>query len=334
MSVDDNPTKKPRVILGLLTFGPPGSEFYGSRITSLDDFNACLDDYQANGYREVDTARQYVKGQQEGFTKAAQWRERQLVLATKCYPEQPGWHREAKLKEILGTSLRNLGTDQVDIFYLHAPDRSVPYEETLQACDDLYRAGKFKQLGLSNYAAWEVAEIWNIANQKGFVKPSVYQAMYNAITRAIEDELVPCCRKYGIDIVAYNPLAGGVLSGKYKSKTVPVDGRFAQTDPRIGEMYRERYFKDTNFEALSLIEPVAAAHHLSLLEIAFRWLVHHSKLKVIDDGHDGIVIGVSSRDQLRSNLADLEKGPLPEAVLEVLDRAWLITKATCPLYWR
>lgn len=334
MTVNENTARKPRVILGLLTFGPPGTEFHGSRITSLDEFNACLDYFQANGYCEVDTARQYVKGQQEGFTKAANWRERRLVLGTKCYPEQPGWHEKSKLREILSTSLTELGTDQVDIFYLHAPDRSVSFEETLQACDELYREGKFKQLGLSNYAAWEVAEIWNIADKRGFVKPTIYQAMYNAITRTIEDELIPCCRKYGIDIVIYNPLAGGVLSGKYKNNEVPVQGRFAQTDPRIGEMYRDRYFKNANFEALSLIEPVAADHGLSLLEIAFRWCVHHSKLNIMGDGNDGIIIGVSSLDQLKSNLANVEKGPLPDAVVEVLDQAWSITKATSPLYWR
>lgn len=325
--------KKPRVVLGLLTFGPPGSEFHGSRITSLDDFNACLDHFQDRGYNQVDTARQYVKGQQEGWTKAARWQERKLTLATKCYPEQPGWHSKSKTREILETSLHELGTRQVHTFYLHAPDRSVPFEETLQACDELYREGKFVQLGLSNYAAWEVAEIWNIANERGYVKPTIYQAMYNAITREIENELIPCCRKYGLDVVIYNPLAGGVLSGKYKSKEVPNEGRFAETDPRIGGMYRDRYFKDTNFEALKLIEPVAEKHDLNLLEIAFRWCVHHSKLDV-EHGNDGVVIGISSLAQLESNLTYLERGPLPEDVVEVLDQAWEITKATCPSYWR
>ena len=324
---------KPRVVLGLLTFGPPETEFHGSRITSLDEFNNFLDCFQSRGCSEVDTARQYVKGQQEGWTKRANWQDRGLKLATKCYPEQPGWHSKTNVREIFETSLRELGTDQVDIFYLHAPDRSVPFKETIQACDELYKEGKFKQLGLSNYAAWEVAEIWNIANDHGWVRPTVYQAMYNAITRAIEDELVPCCRKYGIDILIYNPLAGGVLSGKYKSKETPSEGRFAQTDPRIGEMYRDRYFKDTNFEALKLIEPAASKHHLSLLEIAFRWCVHHSKLNM-KDGNDGIVMGVSFLSQLESNLDNIEKGPLPEDVVEVLDQAWSITKATCPSYWR
>lgn len=320
---------------GLLTFGPPGTEQYGSRITSLDDFKACLDYYQSRGYHEVDTARTYVNGAQEAWTRQARWQERQLRLATKWYPFNAGDHTRARVREALATSLAELGDAKcVDIFYLHAPDRSVPFDETLQAVDELYREGRFKALGLSNYAAWEVAEIWNTAELKGWVKPTVYQAMYNCLTRAIEEELVPCCRKYGIDLLVYNPLAGGVLSGKYQSKEIPNDsGRFSGTDPVVGAMYRERFFKDANFEALKAIKPVVDKFGLTLLEVAFRWCVHHSALKVLD-GDDGIVIGVSSLSQLEANLNDLEKGPLPEEVVTTLDRAWEITKPTCSLYWR
>jgi aflatoxin B1 aldehyde reductase len=103
-------------------------------------------------------------------------------------------------------------------------------------------------------------------------------------------------------------------------------------------MYRERYFKDATFEALAFIEPIVKKHDLTLLETALRWCVHHSKLKVggvSEGGNDGIIIGVSSLKQLEGNLADLEKGPLPEEVVKALDDAWLnITKASSPLYWR
>ena len=325
---------KPRVILGLLTFGPPGSEEHSARVTSLDTFNSVLDHFQGQGYNEVDTARTYLNGMQESFTKEAKWKNRGLSLATKCYPTLPGVHGKASIKERLETSLHELGTDQVDIWYLHAPDRSVAFEETLEACNELFEAGKLKRLGLSNYAAWEVAEIWNIANERNWIKPTVYQAMYNACTRSIEDELVPCCQKYGIDIIAYNPLAGGMLSGKYKSNNTPSDGRFSSTDPNVGKMYRERYMSVANFEALEMLEPVAKKHNLTMPEIAFRWLVHHSKL-YITDGNDGIVIGVSSLKQLENNLRDLEKPPLPAEVVGMLDDAWRdVTKASCPLYWR
>jgi len=327
---------KPRVILGLMTFGPPGTEDKGARIATLDDYNKNLDYLQKTGYNEVDTARAYIGGDQEGFTREAKWQDRGLSLATKCYPVQPGDHKPEKLKASLNKSLAELGAKTVDIFYLHAPDRSVPFAETLEACNDLFKEGKFVKLGLSNFAAWEVAEVWNIANERGWVKPTIYQAMYNAVTRDIEKELVPCCRKYGIDIVVYNPLAGGMFSGKYKSKEVPKEGRFATVNDRAGKMYRDRYFQDSMFNALQVIEPVVQKHNLTLLETALRWCVHHSALKVFqkDGGNDGIIIGVSSLKQLEGNIADLEKGPLPDEVVGVLDQAWDGIKYQGPSYWR
>lgn len=98
-------------------------------------------------------------------------------------------------------------------------------------------------------------------------------------------------------------------------------------------MYRKRYFRDNTFEALRVIEPVVAKHNLTLLETAFRWLTHHSALNIKDGGNDGIIIGVSSKQQLENNLKDLEKGPLPEEVVKALDEAWLIAKPTVAPYW-
>lgn len=112
---------KPRVILGLMTFGPDVSA--GARTTSLTEYNAFLDHFQAAGYNEVDTARMYVGGKQEAFTREAKWKDRGLTIATKIYPTTPGMHSPETLTEIFNTSLKELGTDCVDIFYLHAPVR-------------------------------------------------------------------------------------------------------------------------------------------------------------------------------------------------------------------
>jgi aflatoxin B1 aldehyde reductase len=172
---------QPRVILGLMTFGP--NEAKGARITSLDEYNRCLDHFQQQGFNEVDTARVYVGGEQEAFTAKANWKERGLTLATKWYPHEPGAHKPAVLREKLELSLKELNTNQVDIFYLHAPDRSVPFAETLEALDELHREGKFVQLGLSNYTAFEVAEIVTLCAQRGWVRPTIYQGMYNAISK-------------------------------------------------------------------------------------------------------------------------------------------------------
>ncbi|KAI4185836.1 MAG: hypothetical protein L6R41_003883 [Letrouitia leprolyta] len=324
-------TGKPRVILGLMTFGP--DESAGARITSLDEYNRCLDYLQQQGYNEVDTARVYIDGRQEAFTREAHWKERGLTLATKVYPSTPGKHKPDVLKKEIETSLIELGTDCVDIFYLHAADRSVPFAETLEAVNELHKQGKFVQLGLSNYTAFEVAEVVMTCKANGWVRPTIYQGMYNAITRSLEQELIPCCRRYGLDIVIYNPLAGGLFSGKIKSAEIPTEGRYSETSAAEGANYRKRYFRDATFDALRLIEQTAQKHNLTLLEIALRWCVHHSALKMKDGGRDGVIIGVSSFSQLEGNLKDLEKGPLPDEVVKTLDDAWLITKATTPNYW-
>lgn len=214
-------------------------------------------------------------------------------------------------------------------FYL---DRSVPFAETLETVNKLHKQGKFVQLGLSNFTAFEVAEVVMTCKYNGWVRPTIYQGMYNAITRSIEAELIPACRRYGLDIVVYNPIAGGIFSGKYKSNDVPTEGRYSDSVGKMGSMYRARYFKDATWEALRIIEPVVQKHNLTMIEVAFRWCIHHSALN-IKDGRDGIIMGVSSLQQLEQNLKDCDKGPLPEEVVKALDDAWLVTKATTPNYW-
>jgi aflatoxin B1 aldehyde reductase len=174
---------KPRVILGLMTFGPDEAE--GARITSLDEFNRCLDYFQQQGYNEIDTARVYVGGKQEAFTAAAHWKDRGLTLATKVYPNKPGLHKADVLKATVNESLKALKTDCVDIFYLHAADRSVPFAETLEAVNELHKEGKFVQLGISNYTAFELAEVVILCTERGWVRPTIYQAMYNAISTTV-----------------------------------------------------------------------------------------------------------------------------------------------------
>lgn len=190
-----------------MTFGPDVET--GARITSLQEYKECLDYLQSKGYNEIDTARVYVGGKQEAFTREAGWKERGLTIATKWYPNEKGAHKAEIVKAKLDESLRELGTDCVDIFYLHAADRSTPFEETLEACDDMHKEGKFVRLGLSNFTAFEVAEVVMICRQHGWVRPTIYQGMYNAITRNLATELIPACHRYGLDVVVYNPLAGG-----------------------------------------------------------------------------------------------------------------------------
>jgi aflatoxin B1 aldehyde reductase len=156
--------------------------------------------------------------------------------------------------------------------------------------------------------------------------------MYNALTRSIEPELLPALRRYGLDAVVYNPLAGGLLSGKIRSRDmVPAEGRFSDTGGS-GRLYRERYYKEGMFRALEVVERAVGEAELGMAEVALRWVVHHSGLRV-KGGNDGVIVGVSSVEQLEQNLDHLEKGPLPESVVRALDEAWLIAKPESVDYW-
>ncbi|KAG9240428.1 aflatoxin B1 aldehyde reductase member 2 [Calycina marina] len=322
---------KIRVVFGLMNFGPDVST--GARVTSLDEFNKCLSFFRQHGHEELDTARVYCRGAQEAFTASTNYKELDLRIATKAYPNNSGDHNPAALRATLMKSLAELNVDSVDVFYLHAADRSVPFAETLEECDKMHKEGLFKKLGLSNLAAFEVAEIMGLCRENGWVYPSLYQGKYNALHRSLEKELIPACHRYGLDVVVYNPLAAGLFSGKYNSDEVPKDGRFSGPENSMGSMYRARYFKDASFEALRIINSVAEKNGLTLVEIALRWLVHHSALNIGPGGQDGVVIGVSHYEQLESNLRDLGKSPLPEGVLDALDQAWAVTAATEGNYW-
>jgi aflatoxin B1 aldehyde reductase len=152
--------------------------------------------------------------------------------------------------------------------------------------------------------------------------------------RALEAELEPCLRKFGFDLVVYNPLCGGLFSGKYTSTERPAEGRFSESNS-LGKMYVDRYFNQSNIDALAIVEPVAKEHGIPLIEVALRWCVHHSKLRMANKGgNDGIILGISSYDQLVQNVEACEQGPLPEPIVEALDKAWDRARGDAPTYWR
>ncbi|KZT26245.1 Aldo/keto reductase [Neolentinus lepideus HHB14362 ss-1] len=319
----------PRVplLFGTMTMGAPGKN--GVRNADLSDCQNILDTFFKYGHREIDTARMYAEGTTEDYL--AKLDLKGSTIDTKVYPFQPGIHSPALLRSTFLTSLKTLNKSKVRVFYLHAPDRSVPFEETCREVNKMYDEGLFEIFGLSNYASWEVAEIVGLCKANGWVQPKIYQAMYNAITRAMETELVPCCRKYGIRIVVYNPLAGGFFAGKIPAAAAdaPKGGRF-DPNSKMGEMYRERYFREGYFKAMEILKPVAERHNLRLTEIALRWCQHHSALTP----DDGIILGASSAEQLNMNCADSEKGPLPGEVVQALDEAWSVVIPQAPIYWR
>ncbi|KAH6898078.1 NADP-dependent oxidoreductase domain-containing protein [Thelonectria olida] len=324
----------PRVILGLMTYGP--GSFPDARVTSVEELQKHLDTFRQLGYSEIDTARIYINGEQEKFTAQAGWKEKGLQVATKSYPLAPLAHTATNLRKDLEASLSGLDTEQVDIFYLHAADRSVPFTETLGAANAMFLEGKFKRLGLSNYSAYEVAEIVMLCDARGWIKPTIYQGVYNVIARNLETEVIPACHRFGLGVVIYNPLAGGLLSGKFKASAQGADVAEGRYDAKtfLGPIYRSLYFNKASFEALEVIQEAASKHDLSLIEVALRWCVHHSALKTSNQGgSDGVLIGVSKVEQIEQNVADLRKGPLPEDVVQALDKAWLMAKASSLNPW-
>ncbi|KAK9478626.1 NADP-dependent oxidoreductase domain-containing protein [Lipomyces japonicus] len=326
---------KVRVILGLMTFGPFNEG--PVKITNQEATKEIFQRFKSRGYSEIDTARSYANGTQEAWTAQAGYKTTfNFKIATKVYPTVPGMHSPSELRKLFTKSLEELQTDSVDIFYLHAADRSVPLLETLQTVNEFYKEGKFKIFGISNYTAYEVAEIVTTTKFHGFVRPTLYQAKYNVLTRSIEDELIPALHFYGLDLVVYNPLAGGLFSGKYSKDKEVTDGRFG-INSASGAVYRKRYFRDGYWGALDIVQPVVEKNNLTLLEVALRWLVHHSKLNLGSANSlkgDGIIIGVSSLSQLDSDLDAIEKGPLPQDVIDVLDEAWILVKKDIGPYWQ
>jgi aflatoxin B1 aldehyde reductase len=164
--------------------------------------------------------------------------------------------------------------------------------------------------------------------------------MYNAITRDVEPELLKACRACNIRFYAYNPLAGGLLTGRYTSETEnPSSGRFAASTG-MGEMYRGRYFNKSYFEGLALIKSSCdkfkgegdGTKGLSMAEAPLRWLSWHSALR--GGLNDGVIIGASKRSHLNDNLDALTKGPLPQSIVDAFDQAWAMCRMDCPKYFR
>ena len=156
--------------------------------------------------------------------------------------------------------------------------------------------------------------------------------MYNALHRAVEPELFPCLRKYGISFYEFNPLAGGYLTDRYHRDTTEHEAG-SRFDPsrNQGANYRRRYWQEEYFDALDILRPVAKKHGLTEAECALRWITHHSLLS--KEHGDAIIIGASSTKQLEENLTNFEKGPLPDEVLQAFDEGWARVKGVCRPYF-
>ncbi|KAL8286682.1 hypothetical protein RQP46_004210 [Phenoliferia psychrophenolica] len=323
------------VTLGLMTWGEEGTS--GARVTDVKECEKMLDIFLSHGHYEVDTAYSYTNHTSEQYLGKIDYKSRGVVVDTKLYPfknakdpEKNITHSRGDLRKFINIQLKALNAPSMDMFYLHAPDRSVPFEETFAAVDELYKEGLFKRFGISNYQSWEVAHIVGLCDKNGWIKPTAYQAN-NAVHRNVEPELFPCLRALGISFYEFNPLGGGFFTGQYSKDAKVEEGSRFDPAKGQGQNYRSRYWKDEYFEALEMVKPVADAHKLTLAEVALRWVSHHSLMS--REKGDNVLIGASSNAHLEQNLIDLEKGPLPEDVVKALDQAWEHVRPVASKYW-
>jgi aflatoxin B1 aldehyde reductase len=190
--------------------------------------------------------------------------------------------------------------------------------------NELYQAGYFQRFGISCYTAWEVAQICELCARHGWKAPDVYSGLYNALQRAVEPELFPCLRHYGIAFYMFRPLGKGLLTDRAQRSTAKRE--------EGGKSVQERQeSSDAEFDALDVIRPVAQKLGLTTAEAAMRWGSHHSLLK--SELGDAVITGASSAAQLAENLANAEKGPLPAEMVAALDEGWALVKATATPYY-
>ena len=311
---------KLRLILGTMTFGSEADEKESYGMLQL---------FSNSGFNEIDTASVYNKGETETilgsvFKKLNTF---DFSVATKVHPRVSSRLDGEAVKEQFEKSLKRMERDTIDILYFHLPDSQTPVEEPLEVMAELFHQGKIKEFGLSNFPVWMVVDIWHLCEKNGWPLPTVYQGMYNAFSRNIEAELLPVLRKFGIRFYAYNPLAGGILTGKYTHyNNLPTQGRFFRS-----QVYKERYWKKSYFEALKNIMAKCYNFNIEPSESAYRWLAFHSSLRQQDG--DGIIIGASNLNQLDKNLLVLEKGILPEPIVNEYNIAWEIVKKDSPDYF-
>lgn len=311
--------KSMKLVLGTMTFGE--SVF-------SPDVGAFVEAFLSAGYEELDTAYVYNEGSCERLLgEVLPTLKRPCRIATKVNPRITGRLDGEAAHMQLNESLERLGMPSVDTVYLHFPDPATPAESVLEAMNDLHAQGKFRELGLSNFPAWMVADVHHVCERRGWVAPTVYEGIYNPLTRRAEGELNACLNHFGMRFYAYNPLAGGLLTGRYERyEDAPTDGRFTHRPN-----YQNRYWKRSCFDAVALLKAAADKHGMTVIEATYRWLAHHSML----DGErgDAIIMGASKLDHLRQNMAAIKAGPLPEDMLVVFDEAWRIAGPDSPEYY-
>ncbi|KDN99209.1 MULTISPECIES: aldo/keto reductase [Pseudomonas] len=256
--------------LGSMMFGEP---------TSTEDSLRIIDKAWDQGINFIDTADVYNAGRSEEIVGEAIARNRQgWILASKVgfgpaegLPNRSGLNRK-HIFNAIDASLTRLGTDYLDIYYLHREDHSTPLEVSVSAIGDLLRQGKIRHWGVSNFRGWRIAEICNLAERLGVAKPVVSQPLYNIVNRQAEPEQLTAAAYHGLGIVPFSPLARGVLSGKYSPNSNPdANSRAGRQDKRI----LETEWRPESLEIAQKIQAYTQAKGIGMVEFAIAWVLNN-----------------------------------------------------------
>ena len=287
-----------RICLGTMTFGVQADEATA---------HAIMDVAAEGGVTFIDTADVYplpVSFDTVGRTEeiVGRWlrgKRDRYVLATKANiamgpgPNDSGNSR-AHVMQAVEASLRRLGTDYIDLYQIHRWDEHTPIEETLGVLDDLRRAGKIRYAGASNLAAWQLMHALWTSDARSLVRFDSVQPRYNVLHRAIEAEMLPACREFGVGVIVYNPLAGGMLTAKYTAGSAPQEGtRF--TLGSAGDLYRRRYWQEATMRAVEQLAADVRSRGKSLTHVALRWVLDQP-------GITSAIVGASRPEQLADSL--------------------------------
>ncbi|QEU59474.1 hypothetical protein KDRO_B07460 [Kluyveromyces lactis] len=295
-------------------------------ISSLpeEDTKELFNVLKENDVDEIDTARIYPDS--EKSIGEAGW-STEFIVDTKA----PGFGFIKQDKEglyaTIEESLSLLKLSSVNIYYLHSPDPTTPIEEILKNINELYKLGKFKKFGISNFSAAQVREAYDIAKKNGYVLPTVYQGNYNAFARLNEEDLLPLLRELDISFYAYSPVAGGFLTKTSEEILGNKSERFNK-DTHVGALYNALYVNEPLLKGLDQFGEIAKKNNIDRFELAYRWIFHNSGLNAANG--DGVIIGGRNADQVKKTLAVIKNGPLPEDAVAEIDSIWNDIKAFAP----
>ncbi|WP_084399910.1 aldo/keto reductase [Henriciella aquimarina] len=300
--------------LGTMTFGGQGGGHLGIAGLQQDECTALIKTATDAGINFIDTANAYGQGLSERITGQALRdlgiAREDVVIASKFFgpmgegPNARGTSR-VHMMYALEASLKRLQVDHIDLYQIHGFDQFTPIEETLRALDTAVRQGKVRYIGISNWAAWQIAKAIGISNQFNLARFASLQAYYTIAGRDLERELVPMMKSEGLGLMVWSPLAGGFLSGKY-SRDGANEGTGRRDNFDFPPVDEER-----GYDVIDAMKPIAEAKGVSIAQIALAWLLHQKTVT-------SVIIGAKKPEQLNDNIA-ATKVALTDAELKTLD---------------